>query len=406
MIGLVLVGAGHVASAVAADARLEPDIRLEPGLLPLAPGSATEPTHPPVEIDWSTSLRGSYIKDRDGERFELQAVPRGTLDYQGRRGTLSASGEVTITRQEHEDPQIGAFDIGISGAYALADQTSAEGAASFTMTNPEATIRDIADTTADPADTISGTVLGSVTRQFGKLSVSAEGGAERTVYGETRLADGTNELNGDRNLWSVEGGLRVSYALTPILDVFARGGANRDYFDHPRPENGQFANATGTSFSVGVLGNWDGWMQAEASVGYGKRNFDAIAFEDAESLLYSARLTFNPYEPLTFSAGVDNSFGLPTSDSDATSTVTTNAYADLTYTANSWLRLRAAADVYRTRTMAEDETEKGYGYGVGADYLLNTHTQLTADYGYARAETAGEPAEDRHRVTFGVTLAR
>ena len=43
---------------------------------------------------------------------------------------------------------------------------------------------------------------------------------------------------------------------------------------------------------------------------------------------------------------------------------------------------------------------------MGADYRLNAHTALNADYGYDRAETSTSGLEDAHRVSVGVTLSR
>jgi len=83
-----------------------------------------------------------------------------------------------------------------------------------------------------------------------------------------------------------------------------------------------------------------------------------------------------------------------------------SANADVAYTVNSWLTLRALADWYSTRYAGSTNTETGYGLGAGADYKVNAHTALSADYGYDYAESTVNGVQDAHRVTVGVTLSR
>ena len=77
-------------------------------------------------------------------------------------------------------------------------------------------------------------------------------------------------------------------------------------------------------------------------------------------------------------------------------------------------KLRKVIDhtgVGRDETIAESfagsvEQEKGHGWGLGADYKVNAHTALSADYGYDHAESTANGVQDAHRVTVGVTLSR
>ena len=82
------------------------------------------------------------------------------------------------------------------------------------------------------------------------------------------------------------------------------------------------------------------------------------------------------------------------------------ANARVGYTVNSWLALRAAANWSTARFEGSTATETGYGYGFGADYRLNRHTALTADYGYDHSDSTLNGVDDAHRITMGVTVSR
>jgi hypothetical protein len=76
------------------------------------------------------------------------------------------------------------------------------------------------------------------------------------------------------------------------------------------------------------------------------------------------------------------------------------------YTVNSWLALRAKANWSTSRFIGSGETEREYGWGLGADYSVNAHTAVTADYDYAKTTNSTDGVEDAHRVTMGVTVSR
>ena len=73
---------------------------------------------------------------------------------------------------------------------------------------------------------------------------------------------------------------------------------------------------------------------------------------------------------------------------------------------NPWLKLRADAQWSEAHYQGIDSDEYKWGLGAGADYLLNEHTDLTADYSFLRTEKTPDPATDEHQVTVGVKFHR
>jgi len=403
-VGLLLLAATPVAGAWAADERLEP------GLLPMAPGTpAPAPAEPfdlPFDVDWNVSLRGSYVEDDDGGRYEASLVPQVSLTREGGRWSMGLDGEAELALPVESETHLEGLRLGVSGAYALDSLTdiTMTGALAYEQPNPHDP--GIADDVADPADSLSGSAGLGVTRRFGLFTASLDASLARTVYGPTTLVDNSERLNGEDNLWAVDGGLRLGYQITPIIEVFGRGTVGRDIFDHDIPGLGVKADATQYAVYAGLSGNWRGILTAEGSVGAGLRRFDADALGEIESALFDARLTYSPNSTVNLSAGLGRTLEAAGVDTNATARVETRADVALAYTVNRLLRLRAGADWYEADLEGSGETETGYGFGAGADYRLGPHTQLSADYGYAHTEKSSEPPEDTHRVTVGVTVSR
>ena len=64
------------------------------------------------------------------------------------------------------------------------------------------------------------------------------------------------------------------------------------------------------------------------------------------------------------------------------------------------------ADWNSARFVGSANTETGYGLGVGADYKVNAHTAVTADYNFDHSNSTSNGVQDAHRVTVGITLSR
>ena len=119
------------------------------------------------------------------------------------------------------------------------------------------------------------------------------------------------------------------------------------------------------------------------------------------TLLQSCRCTDTPAPRVT-----NPTISSPGTTSGAVAKLEHAATGALSYQLNPWLRLRASAGWSMARYEGIDTRENKWGVGVGADYLLNEHTDLTADYSFERSETTPEPATDEHQVTVGVRFHR
>jgi len=148
-----------------------------------------------------------------------------------------------------------------------------------------------------PVYTTLGGTLG-IDQRFNRLQVSAGATADRTVYQESKLTDGTSTTNDDRNFNQFGGVGRVSYDLMPGVKPFAEiEGDGRvhdvklDRGGYARDSNGGYVKG-GTSFEFSRL------LTGEISVGYAARSYTDARLNRLEGLLVSSSLTWSA-TPLT-----------------------------------------------------------------------------------------------------------
>ncbi|HUH77803.1 MAG TPA: outer membrane beta-barrel protein [Devosia sp.] len=383
--------------------------RLLPGQYPASPMALDAPGEdetPFFDLDWSLGLRGSFTRGSNGERFDVRLVPHVELDHQGRRASINITGDADLVRADQDNPELTGLRLGLRGAYALDSLTAVTTNANVELNQPLAGALGAAPGVAREAQHLSGGLELGVRREFGRFNVTLTGGAERHSYGPSTRRDGTTQDNRERDYWALDSALRVGFQATPIFEVFGQAGLGRDVFDHPSSVLLVTPDATDLSLRGGVTGRWNTTLEATASTGIALRKFDAAGLEEVVSQLYDASVTFTPDADWRLRAGLGTTLSPAGPDARGTTQLRYAATAEVNYLVNSWLALRADADWYRTVQIGSAETGSGYGWGMGADYRLNAHTALNADYGYDRAETSTSGVEDAHRVSVGVTLSR
>ena len=386
--------------------------RLLPGVYPSEPVLESgewlrEPYDPFFDVDWSVALRGSYTKATSGDRFDIRLVPTVGLEHIGTRSAINLDASAEIVRpSDGGQIDIVGLRLGLQTGYDLDSVTRLTANGNFSLTQATPGSPGLASDIAVAPQTITGGGDVGVTRQFGRFNVGVTGAVQRNVFGSTTLTSGVVTDNSEQNYWALDGGLRVGYQATPIFEVFGQAGIGRDIFDRPSTTLAVYPNATDTTLKTGVTGRWSSILEATASAGVGLRRFDAAALDEVVTQLYDASVTFTPDPTWRMTAGFATTVSPPGPNGGGTTRVDYSANAEVAYTVNSWLALRALADWNSARFVGSANTETGYGLGAGADYKVNAHTALTADYGYDHTDSSANGVQDAHRVTVGVTLSR
>lgn len=386
--------------------------RLLPDVYPADPVLSSgewlrEPYDPFFDVDWSVALRGSYTKSNSGERFDILLVPSASLEHIGTRSAINLDASAEIVRAGDGGAiDIGALRLGLQSGYDLDSVTRVTANGNLALTRATPGTPGLSSTVAIPHQTTSGGFDVGVTRQFGKFNIGLTGAAQRNIYGPTTLTSGVVVDNSEQNYWALDSGLRVGFQATPIFEVFGQAGLGRDIFDHASTALGVHPNATDTTLEGGVTGRWNDILEVTASAGVGLRRFDAAGLGDVVTQLYDAQVTFTPDPTWRMTAGFATTVAPPGPDAGGTTRVDYAANAEVAYTVNSWLALRALADWYSARYAGSPNTETGYGFGAGADYKVNAHTSVSAEYGYDHSESTANGVQDAHRVTVGLTVSR
>lgn len=385
--------------------------RLLGGVYPSAPVLASddwlrEPYAPFFDIDWSTALRGTFINGTRGERFDVRLVPTITFDHQGSRSAINFTSSAEIVRPQEGSIDVSSLRLNLASEYQLDSVTALTLDGNLALTQAIAGTPDVASNIAVAPETLSGGLAIGAKRQFGKFNVGLTGAAQRTVYGETTQTDGVIVSNSDQDVWALDSGLRIGFQATPIFEVFGQAGLGRDVFDEASKSLLLKTDATDATIEGGVTGRWNSVLQATVSTGLNLRRFDEDALGEFTTQLYDASVTFSPDPTWDFTAGFSTIVAPPGPNNSGTSRVEYAANLDAAYEVNSWLALRAQADWNTARFTGSTETEHGYGWGVGADYNVNAHTALTADYGYKKLTSSLDGPESAHTMTLGVTLSR
>lgn len=415
---LLALAAGMLAAGSVRAEPLGPDSskldmeRLQPGLYPVAPGASAgdfETPHPPFHLDWSIGLKGAYSSSSvDGGNFLTTLNPAFSARHDGQRFDLVVDGDAEIARQWDGNGTItpSALRLGISGNGAVDSSTRVSGTAALQFSQPLAGSPGLNPLVEIPPQRLTGSAGLGVDRSFGKVTLGLKGNLERSVYGETLRRDTGLTDNSDQNLWAANASLRAGLQVTPIIELFAEGDLGRDMFDTASSGLGVSLDATSTALRGGVAGSWNGIWRASASLGLGRHDFDAAALGDVTAQLYDASLTYSPSSTVNLTAALSTAIEPTGADANGTARIAHLAKTNLDYTVNSWLRLRASADWGVSVLQGSGETEHRHGLGAGADYMVNAHTSLGADYAYGHRDNSTSGAADIHTLSVGVTIKR
>ncbi|UYN98823.1 MAG: outer membrane beta-barrel protein [Devosia sp.] len=387
------------------------DDRLQPGLYPAAPipeafSVPVEPGHPPMEIDWSTGLRGTLTRSSAGESFTTVLTPQASASYDGRSTDLTLDGAADIAHPWNGNPVLSGLRLGASAVTALDSVTTISASGGFELTQDLVNSPDLDPSVLEAPQIVTGSLGAGLTRQFGLFSVAASADLGRVAHGSSLNAGTGWTDNSENNYWSAGTTLRLGLQATPIFEAFAEGSAGRDMFDLASSASGERMDANDYALRAGISGEWNSLLSASASYGVGYRDFDASGIADVASHLYDASVTFRPDRTTELTARLATGITPPEVGTSGTAKVEYTAEATAAYVVNSWLRLRAGAGWSMAELTGSTETETGYSLSSGADYAVNSKTAVSADYSFRHRDNSTTGQDDIHRFSLGVLLRR
>lgn len=360
---------------------------------------------PPFETQLSVTLRGSYANGTSGPSYEAAIVPAIEVSRTGPASTTEMGTRAGLVYADDQTIRIGegAADFDFTQAFGPSRRFGLQAALRASQDDPEGL--DLSGTGVETAPLrVSGRLDATVAQTFSRARAELSAGVFRETVSPTQLEDGTVLDNTSENITALSGGIRLSYAVTPILGAFAVADVTREDFDSISPELAASRNGWRYALSGGVTGNWSDLVTLEASIGAGRRTFDDVRLAAVDAILYGAALGFNPDPATQLRLSFDTAIAPGTGARAATLDHTLALAA--AYKVNSWLGLRASARALWQEATGSNAIIRRYGAGVGADVALGANSSLALDYAYdLREDASADPqTAEAHRISAGLTL--
>ncbi len=148
-----------------------------------------------------------------------------------------------------------------------------------------------------------------VTQRFNRFELSVKGDAQRTVYQDSELTDGTTASNKDRNYDQFGGTLRGSYEFKPGIKPFVEGGADTRIHDEEPDVYGYQRNSQGYTIRIGSTFELNRALTGEVALGYAHRTYDDPHFTPVNAPIFDASLVWIPDALNTVKLAASSSIG-------------------------------------------------------------------------------------------------
>jgi hypothetical protein len=237
-------------------------------------------------------------------------------------------------------------------------------------------------------------------QRFNRFDLSIKSDAERTVYQNSKLTDGSTASNDDRNYNQLGGALRGGYELMPGVVPFVEASADTRVHDLNADLSGYQRNSKGLTGKVGSTFELTHQLTGEIGVGYTRRNYEDPRLEPIKGLIGDASLVWTANALTTVKLTGKSSVGEST-----IAGVSGVFYRDiglqLDHSFRRWLigtvKLGFGLDTYigadvitgidpicgcvvTTPGGTVDRQDKRFSAGVGLTYKLNRSVQIKSEF--------------------------
>jgi len=162
-----------------------------------------------------------------------------------------------------------------------------EGRSNISTTNPGSPNLQAGISTLPIETTFGGTA--GVDQQLGRLDVTLKGTADRSVFANSQLTDGTSAVNNWEDFDQYAGILRVGYETAPGVKPFVEVSEDTRNYDTV-DLFGENRNSDGSSGKFGVAFVIPGWLTGEMAVGYLQRTYEDSVFPDVSGVTVDGSL--------------------------------------------------------------------------------------------------------------------
>ena len=216
-------------------------------------------------------------------------------------------------------------------------------------------------------------------QKFNRLDLSVKGDAERTVWQNSSLTDGSTVGNADRQYNQFGGTLRGSYEMTPGVKPFVEVGADTRVHDLNADLSGYRRNSKGVTGTVGSSFELTQLLKGEIGVGYTRRNYEDPRLEQVSGLIGEASLIWTANALTTVKLTGKSSVGESTIPG-VSGVLYRDVGLQVDHSFRRWLigtvKLGFGLDDY----VGLDREDKRFSAGAGLTYKLNRSVQLKGEF--------------------------
>ncbi len=216
-------------------------------------------------------------------------------------------------------------------------------------------------------------------QRFNRFELAIKGDAERTVYQNSTLTDGSTASNADRQYNQYGGRLRGSYEMTPGVKPFVEVGADTRVHDLNTDISGYQRNSKGLTGLVGTTFELTRQLTGEIAGGYTRRSYEDPRLERINGLVGDASLIWTANALTTVKLTGKSSVGELTVPG-VSGVLYRDVGLQVDHSFRRWLigsvKIGFGLDDY----VGMDREDKRFSAGVGLTYKLNRSIQIKGEF--------------------------
>jgi hypothetical protein len=216
-------------------------------------------------------------------------------------------------------------------------------------------------------------------QKFNRFDLSLKGDAERTVYQQSTLTDGSTASNEDRNYNQYGAILRGGYELLPGVTPFVELGTDTRRHDLPIDTSGFQRNSKGVTGKLGSTFDLRGTLTGEVALGYTQRSYDDPRLDKLAGLMGNTSLIWTANALTTVKLSATSTVGESTV-SGVSGVLYRDVGLQVDHSFRRWLigsvKLGFGVDDY----VGMSREDKRFTAGVGLTYKFNRSVQLKGEF--------------------------
>jgi hypothetical protein len=218
-----------------------------------------------------------------------------------------------------------------------------------------------------------------ITQAFNRFELALKGDADRTVYQESTLTDGSTVSNDDRNYDQIAGALRGSYELLPGVKPFVEVETDSRVHDLATDSFGFQRDSRGVTVTAGTSLSLTRWLTGEIAVGETRRVYDDPRFAALTGLIGNGSLLWTASALTTVKVTATSTVG-ESAVPDVSGVLYRDVGVQIDHAFRRWLIGSVKAGFGTDDYVGIDRIDTRYSAGLGLTYKVNRSVQIKGEF--------------------------